>query len=231
MLLPSVLWCCWLGGRKGIRPVKNMSGGALVCLSVWSKVQTCIWPSWCLCHSLSLASVKSRLVLSFWYQFTWVVPAKGPLNGCVCVCVSFFIPVRSFFINFCSFVVFLAFDLHLHFAYAVLSIICYFVTVDLSRGNVLSSELQSPISTQSVYALSVSGWKKSVTTVVWNWVSWIPLGPFLPFFSRREPLEWVFYRPDVFPVSQPFTSKHWRKREPVSGLASSFLYPLENGPW
>jgi len=21
--LPSVLWCCWLGGRKGIRPVKN----------------------------------------------------------------------------------------------------------------------------------------------------------------------------------------------------------------
>jgi len=32
--LPSVLWHCWLGGRKGIRPVKN--GGwrrwALVCL-------------------------------------------------------------------------------------------------------------------------------------------------------------------------------------------------------
>ena len=22
--MPSVLWCCWLGGRKGIRPVKNM---------------------------------------------------------------------------------------------------------------------------------------------------------------------------------------------------------------
>jgi len=22
-LLPSVVWCCWLGGRKGIRPVKN----------------------------------------------------------------------------------------------------------------------------------------------------------------------------------------------------------------
>ena len=25
--LPSVLWRCWLGGRKGIRPVKNMAGG------------------------------------------------------------------------------------------------------------------------------------------------------------------------------------------------------------
>jgi len=24
--LPSVLWCWWLGGRKGIRPVKNMGG-------------------------------------------------------------------------------------------------------------------------------------------------------------------------------------------------------------
>ena len=55
----------------------------LVWLSVWSKVQTCIRPSWCHCLSLSLASVKSRLVLSFWYRLTWVVPEKGPLNGCV----------------------------------------------------------------------------------------------------------------------------------------------------
>ena len=29
------------------------------------------------------ASVKSRLVLPFWYRLTWVVVAKGPLNGCV----------------------------------------------------------------------------------------------------------------------------------------------------
>jgi len=35
---------------------------------------------------LSLASVKSRLVLPFWYWPTQVVPEKGPLNGCVCVC-------------------------------------------------------------------------------------------------------------------------------------------------
>jgi len=74
---PSVLWCCWLGGRKGIQPVKKLSGGVLVWLFVWSEMQTCIWPSWCHCHSLSLASVKSRLVLPFWYQLTWVVPDKG----------------------------------------------------------------------------------------------------------------------------------------------------------
>ena len=173
--MPSVLWRCWVGGRKGIRPVKNwvvrcwhgylsgarcrlacaqlrplpltvscfstiqigftflvpahpgspghravkrvcvwcvlstatiafsaltllvgqqvghpackkVSGGVLAWLSVWSEMQTCIWPSWCHCHSLSLAPVKSRLVLPFWYWLTQVVPDKGTLNGCVCMC-------------------------------------------------------------------------------------------------------------------------------------------------
>jgi len=51
----------------------------------WSEMQTCTWPSWCHCQSLSLASVKSRLVLPFWYRFSRVVLEKGPLNRCVCV--------------------------------------------------------------------------------------------------------------------------------------------------
>ena len=59
----------------------------LAWLSVWSELQTC--------HSLSLASVKSRLVLRFWYRLTSVVPEKGPLNGCVCVCL-FLIPCSCF---------------------------------------------------------------------------------------------------------------------------------------
>ena len=83
--LPSVLWRCWLGGRKGIRPVKKQSGRVLAWLSVWSEVQTCIWPSWCHCHSLSLAPVKSRLVLPIWYRLTQVVLEKSPLNGCSCI--------------------------------------------------------------------------------------------------------------------------------------------------
>ena len=82
-----MLWHFWLGGRKGIRPVKNLSSEVLAWLSVWSEVQTCIWPSWCHCHSLSLASVKSRLVLPSWYRLTRVDPSKGPLNVCVWVCV------------------------------------------------------------------------------------------------------------------------------------------------
>jgi len=36
-------------------------------------------------ESLSLASVKSRLVLPFWYWLTREILDKGPLNGCVCV--------------------------------------------------------------------------------------------------------------------------------------------------
>jgi len=27
---------------------------------------------------------KVKIGLPFWYRLTWVVPEKGPLNGCVC---------------------------------------------------------------------------------------------------------------------------------------------------
>ena len=88
------------GQQEGHPACKKLSGGVLVWLSVWSDVQTCMWPSWCHCYSstsgiswaicksahwsLSLASVKSRLVLPFWYLFTRVIPEKRPLNRCVC---------------------------------------------------------------------------------------------------------------------------------------------------
>ena len=74
-----------VGRQEGHPACKKLSGGMLAWLSAWSEVQTCIWSSWCHCHWLSLASVKSRLVLPFWYRLTWVFPEKGPLNGCVCV--------------------------------------------------------------------------------------------------------------------------------------------------
>jgi len=44
---------------------KKLSGGVLAWLSASSEVQTCIWSSWCHCHSLSLASVKSN-----WFYFS-----------------------------------------------------------------------------------------------------------------------------------------------------------------
>ena len=74
-----------MGGRKGIRPVKNewCGTGMVIYLERDADLHMAN------CHSLSLASVKSRLVLPFWYRLTRVVPEKGPLNGCVCVCVCF----------------------------------------------------------------------------------------------------------------------------------------------
>jgi len=82
--LPLVLRCCWLGGRKGIQPVKKLSGGVLAWLSVWSELQICISPSWCHCHSLSLAPVNPDRFyqngLLFWCRFTQVVTEKRPLN-------------------------------------------------------------------------------------------------------------------------------------------------------
>ena len=73
-----------VGRQEGHSACKKLSGGVLTWLSVWSEVQTCTWLSHCHCHSLSLASVKSRLVLPFWYRLTRVVPDKGSLNRCVC---------------------------------------------------------------------------------------------------------------------------------------------------
>jgi len=78
-----------VGRQEGHSARKKLSGGVLAWLSVWSKVQTCICPSWCHCHSLSLASVKSRLVLPFWYLITPVVLDKGLYTG---VCVSYNYP-------------------------------------------------------------------------------------------------------------------------------------------
>jgi len=76
--LHQCLQCCWLYDRKGIWPVKTewWGAGMFVCLEQVA--------DWCHCHSLSLASVKSRLVLPFWYRLTRVVPEKGTLNRCVC---------------------------------------------------------------------------------------------------------------------------------------------------
>ena len=72
-----MLWCCWLGDRKGIRPVKKLSGGVLGWLSVWR----------CrLAYGPADVTATHWLVLPFWYRLTQVVLEKRPLNVCVCVC-------------------------------------------------------------------------------------------------------------------------------------------------
>ena len=78
----SVLWHCWLGGRKGIWPVK-LSGEVLTWLSLWSKVQMiCIWCCWCHCHLIISCASKIQNGLPFWCCLNQVVLEKRPLNGC-----------------------------------------------------------------------------------------------------------------------------------------------------
>ena len=63
LLMPSVLWRCWLGGRKSTRPVKNRAVG------YWhGYLSGARCRCWCHCHSLSLAPCK-------WHPVAWYANA------------------------------------------------------------------------------------------------------------------------------------------------------------
>ena len=95
-IMPSVLWCCWLGSRKGIRPVKNWVVGCWRGCLGWS-ADLHISQQMPLPLTISCSSSKSRLVLTFlvlpfWYLLTRVVPdifqKSSKMVVCVCVCSS-----------------------------------------------------------------------------------------------------------------------------------------------
>ena len=93
--MPSVLWHCWLGIRKSMRPVKIdwWGVGVVICLERGADglhmVQ--LMPLHPKIPS-SLALFTSRLVLPLWYQ---VVLEKRPLNGCSAVAVVLQLVVTS----------------------------------------------------------------------------------------------------------------------------------------
>ena len=81
LCVPSVLWRCWIGGRKGIWPVKTEWWGTGV-VSVRSEVQMiCTWSSWCHCHPIISCCSKIQNGLPFWCRLTQVVLEKRLLNG------------------------------------------------------------------------------------------------------------------------------------------------------
>jgi len=82
---PSVLWRCWLGSRKGIRPVKNWLVGCWRGYLSGARCRLAYGPADATDTHCLLLQKKSRLVLPFWYRLTRVVPDKGPLNGCMYV--------------------------------------------------------------------------------------------------------------------------------------------------
>ena len=85
--MPSVLWCCWLGGRKGIWPVKNrvLESGMVICLERGADL-----------HMAQLIPLPLTVSCFSKIQigFTFLVPAYPGSPGqravkrvCVCVCL------------------------------------------------------------------------------------------------------------------------------------------------
>ena len=68
--VPSVLWCCWLGSRKGIRPVKNWVVGC--------------WHGYCVCVGMGHSSVcmaESSLLWLFVQQIECLQQIHNTLCG------------------------------------------------------------------------------------------------------------------------------------------------------
>jgi len=89
VLMPSVLWRCWLCGRKGIRPVKNWVVGCCRGYLGWD-ADLHMALQMPLPHTISCSS-KSRLVLPswflpFWYLLTRVVPDIFQKSSKMIVC-------------------------------------------------------------------------------------------------------------------------------------------------
>ena len=98
LTLPSVLWRCWLGGRKGIRPVKNW---AVECWCGYLSKARCrlaygqaYMPLTHSLHSPLTVSCFSKIQIGF----TFLVPAhpgtprqRAAKRVCVCVCVCHFL--------------------------------------------------------------------------------------------------------------------------------------------
>ena len=86
-MLPSVLWRCWLGGRKGIQPVKTewWGAGVVICLergADWHMAQLMPLPLTVSCFS------KIRIGFTFLVRAHLGSPGKRAVKWlCVCDCV------------------------------------------------------------------------------------------------------------------------------------------------
>ena len=81
--VPSVLWHCWLGGRKGIRPVKNWVVGcwcgylsAAICRLAYGPADATALTVCCFSNI--------QIIFTFLVPSDLGSPGKGPLNVCVC---------------------------------------------------------------------------------------------------------------------------------------------------
>jgi len=95
----------WQEGHPACKKTEWWGVGVVICLVRGADLHMAQLMPLPLIHCL--ASVKSRLVLPFWYRLTRVVPDKGPLNGCVCVVLVQFhvvaeLDVQPFGVSVCE---------------------------------------------------------------------------------------------------------------------------------
>ena len=76
----SKLLVGWQEGHLACKKTEWWGAGMVICLERDADLHMAQLMH---CCSLSLASVKSRLVLPFWYRLNRVVLDKGLLNGCI----------------------------------------------------------------------------------------------------------------------------------------------------
>jgi len=73
----------WQEGHPACKKTEWWGAGVVVCLEQGADLhvaQLMPLPLTVSCFS------KIQIVFPFWYRLTWVIPKKGPLNVCVCVC-------------------------------------------------------------------------------------------------------------------------------------------------
>jgi len=89
--MSTLLWHCWLGSRKGIRPVKNWVVGCWRGCLGWGAglhmAQQMPLPLTISCASKSRL-VLPFMVLPFWYLLTRAVPDKFQKSSKTIVCVN-----------------------------------------------------------------------------------------------------------------------------------------------
>jgi len=81
-----------VGRQEGHPACKKMSGGVLAWYLSEARCRLAYGPADATAIlTVSCFSKNPDWFLPFWYRLTRVVLEKGPLNGCVCVCVTIFI--------------------------------------------------------------------------------------------------------------------------------------------
>jgi len=75
ILYVCIILCGWLCSQL-------VSIHGLRCRRAWVQIDSSIG-----LQCFDVVGWAAGRVLPFWYRLTQVVPDKGPLNGCVCVCV------------------------------------------------------------------------------------------------------------------------------------------------